>query len=516
MIKWLNEIAPIIPQLNELPVSLKTEQDQMLLEQFCLSLNDNIDQEPSQDVNQYVNLDMCSDELLASRQQPTATMANVESAFKVDQATMEQLSLAATANNDLYPSPVVIMTPQSQDPALGSYRTPSKSPMPVPTINGYPVSPGYVLESGVPDWPTPGSLPGQSLFPDLGATQSRSRSPSDSFATSFNGMPVTVPQQITPTMYNVPVGTAHAYPTPSAPPHTSFNADIQPDIKPVATFSREHRVEPSARTVPVIMPGHALKTQAMPGMTRMPLYPQPAIVGYRPIEVQRHVMLPQREVMYNHHNTSSGSGHRSPHQHGSTSAMPAPSRESSLQSARVAGTSINRQPSPQPKKYPECAVYRSSATANSMPGKPKAEPFNIQMQYIDDSDFINVNVDSITEQMGGLSVTGGGVRPSAPRPALPSQPTVTHQSSSMPEPHIHRIAEAGSAGARTPAWKTAVDYKTRQQHKALVEALLEKVSLLFHKQEVKASSSTPKKNASASHWQLLDSPNEYGSTQEVN
>ncbi|KAI8058292.1 hypothetical protein BDF22DRAFT_652388 [Syncephalis plumigaleata] len=207
-------MAPMISELNELPQTIKTEHDQMLLEQFCLSLTDNIDQEQGQEVNQYVNLDMCSDEALQNRSQlAMGNTPTTESAFRIDQATMEKLSLTSTTPSELYPSPTIPMNSQSTDPALISYRTPSKSPMPVPTINGYAVSPGSINESYVPDWSSSTSLPGQSLFPDLGNSQAQASSP----ASVYNNLLVTAASQTTTPMYNAPVNmTTNTYLTSSS------------------------------------------------------------------------------------------------------------------------------------------------------------------------------------------------------------------------------------------------------------------------------------------------------------
>ncbi|RKP23588.1 hypothetical protein SYNPS1DRAFT_24343 [Syncephalis pseudoplumigaleata] len=349
MMTLLNEMAPMISGLNELPQTIKTEHDQMLLEQFCLSLTDSIDQEPSQEVNQYVNLDMCSDEQLQSRQMPAAAMPSVESAFKVDQATMEQLSLPSAGAAALYPSPIIPMHNQSNDPALASaYRTPSN-------------------ENYVPEWSTPACPPGQALFPDLGRSQARSQSP----AGTYGSMLASTPPQHNPPVYSLPTSA-----TAGAPPHAHSRAAPPADNRAGTSISREQRVEPNVRTVPVIMPGHAIKTQATPGMARMPLYPQPAIAGYRPMEVQRHAMMPQREVMYS---------------------------------------------------------------------KPEAEPFHVRMNYIDEGGFVDVDVDRIADQLGGLSVSDSG-------------------------PQVYRAPDT-----RASVRKTAVDYKTRQEHKALIEALLERL-----------------------------------------
>jgi hypothetical protein len=264
------------------------------------------------------------------------------------------------------------------------------------------------------------------------------------------------------------------------------------------------------------------------------------------MQVQRHMLLPQREAM--HHQSSSSTTitsnvrreqYQVSHQPGQITSMPEPTRKSSLQSTSVAAavssfvsattSKINagqRSDSTQlsnVKSYEKTSKYSvSSNNGNSsgdLPGKPEAEPFNIRMNYIDESGFVDVNVDRIADQLSGLSVADNGVRSSTSRPVSSSPSTVTHLLTSMPEPQIYRDHATSSSGARASSLsvrKTVVDYKTRQEHKALIETLLKRISVLFQKQKGKSNVFAIKQDDTSSHWQLLDTYGESGTSQEVN
>ncbi|RKP06622.1 hypothetical protein THASP1DRAFT_31564 [Thamnocephalis sphaerospora] len=232
-----------------------------------------------------------------------------------------------------------------------------------------------------------------------------------------------------------------------------------------------------------------------------PVAPAPAIAPpYRPLEVFKHIAIPQREVDPNRESSSLHHGDAPTHalrpERSSAQRAPytrplpplppprSPRLAASMHAPLPSGT---RHGLPQPAR-----------AANFLPGRQTATPCRVRMEDTD-GDFVNVEVDALADQLSGLSVGRQHARPSSPARAVP------------------RPAESGDK-----AWKTAVDYQTRRKHKQLIDRLIAKINQLVSSREDGAASSAKNGDNAAQAarpkgaWQLVDTPNDHGATREIN